>query len=339
MRIVHPLLLLATLLTVALALGQVAATDFPGVEGYEPMSVPADNPVTPGKIALGRQLFFDKRLSGNSTIACASCHMPKYAMTQGPNPSRSVYGEVSGTACPTLVNIGHHKAFFWEGSGPTLEDASHGMWMFMLVRPKAGRPTAEEIAQRLNAIPAYRDAFQKEFGVPADPALIGKALATFLRTITSNHSPWMRFYRGREQSAISAAARRGYALFDGKASCSNCHSGVLLTDLQYHNVGVGSKDEKPRQGRFEITKVERDRGAFKTPTLLNVARTAPYFHDHSVKTLEAAVDQMLGGGIANPNLDRGNLRPVQLTPAERRDLLAFLRSLNTDTDIPAPNLP
>src|SRR5258705_214624 len=186
MRIVHPLLLLAALLTAALALGQVPATDFPGVEGYEPMSVPADNPVTPGKIALGRQLFFDKRLSGNNTIACASCHMPKYAMTQGPKPSASAYGDVSDTACPTLVNIGHHKEFFWEGSGATLEEASRGMWLFMLVRPKAGRPTAADIAQRLNAIPAYRDAFQAEFGAPVDPALIGKALATFLRTITSN---------------------------------------------------------------------------------------------------------------------------------------------------------
>ena len=306
-----------------------------GVVGYEPMTIPADNPVTVGKVALGRQLFFDKRMSGNQTIACASCHIPRYGLTQGPKPAKGAYDDTGDTACPSLINVGHQQHFFWEGSADRLEDAVRGVWMFMLVQPKPGRPTPADIAARINSVPEYRTAFERELGAPASPALMAKALATFLRTLDSNGSPWMRFYRGHDSHAMSAAARRGYALFDGKAACSNCHSGVLLTDLQFHNVGV----EPAADARSGITKNERDRGAWKTPSLLNVARTAPYFHNHSVKTLEAAVDQMLGGGIDNPNIDRANLKPVQLSPAEKRDLLAFLRSLNTDTTLGPPKLP
>jgi cytochrome c peroxidase len=303
--------------------------EVPGVEGYQPMLVPAENPMTPGKIALGRRLFLDRRLSGNETLACATCHRPQYALTQGPKRRSGAYDETGETACPSLVNVGHQQQFFWEGSAPTLEKAINGVWLFILVQPKPGRPTAADIAARLNAIPEYRTAFQREFGAPADPQSIVKSLATFLRTLNSNDSAWMRFARGHQTNAITAAARRGYALFDGKALCSNCHSGILLTDLQFHNVGVGSKANPPEEGRYGITKIDRDRGAFKTPSLLNVALTAPYFHDHSVKTLEAAVDQMLGGGIENPHVDRTNLKPVKLSAAERKDLLAFLRSLVT----------
>lgn len=306
-----------------------------GVDGYEPMSIPADNPITPGTVALGRQLFFDKRLSGNQTIACVSCHLPRYGLTQGPKPVKGAYDDTGSTACPSLINAGHQQHFFWEGSADTLETAVRGIWMFQLVQPKPGRPTAADIAARLNAVPEYRAAFERELGAPASPPLIAKALATFLRTLNSNGSPWMRFNRGHDSRAISAAAQRGYAIFDGKAACANCHSGVLLTDLQFHNVGV----EWNAEARFGMTKIERDRGAWKTPSLLNVARTTPYFHDHSVRTLEAAVDQMLGGGIDNPHLDRANLQPRRLTRQERSDLLAFLRSLNTDTAIPEPRLP
>jgi cytochrome c peroxidase len=311
-----PVLTLALLLALGIAAG---AAEVPGVDGYQPMVVPDDNPITPGKISLGRQLFFDKRLSGDLSTSCASCHIPRYAWTQGPKPAG--------------------PAYFWEGAVPSLEKAIRGMWMFALLEKKEGQPTLEDIAERLNAVPAYREAFERELGGPATPEAVAKALATFVRTLNSNGSAWMRFYRGNDPGAMSAAARRGYLLFDGKARCSNCHSGVLLTDLQYHNVGVDSTGPKPNLGRYRVTKNDRDRSAFKTPSLLNVARTAPYFHDHSVQTLEAAVDQMLGAGIDNPNLDRGNLTPVTLTAKERKDLLAFLRSLNTDTSMAAPKLP
>jgi cytochrome c peroxidase len=331
-----PLLTLALLLSLGLA---AIAGEVPGVDGYQPMVVPDDNPITPGKVSLGRQLFFDKRLSGDLSTSCASCHIPRYAWTQGPKPAGPAYGKLLRIACPSLVNSGHQTALFWEGAVPSLERAVRGMWMFAMLEKKEGLPTPEDIAERLNALPLYRQAFERELGGPATPDRIAQALATFLRTLNSNGSAWMRFYRGNDPGAMSAAARRGYVLFDGKARCSNCHSGVLLTDLQYHNVGVDSTGPKPNLGRYRVTKNDRDRSAFKTPSLLNIGRTAPYFHDHSVKTLEEAVDQMLGGGLDNPNLDRANLAPVTLTANERKDLLAFLRSLDTNTSVAAPKLP
>src|SRR5437763_33241 len=127
------LLLIFTLLAIV---GQAGATDIPGVDGYQPMDVPADNPMTPGKIALGRRLFFDKRLSGNETISCASCHIPRYALTQGPKPVKGAYDSAGDTACPSLVNVGHQQQFFWEGSAKTLEEAVRGVWLFILVQPK-----------------------------------------------------------------------------------------------------------------------------------------------------------------------------------------------------------
>jgi cytochrome c peroxidase len=328
-------LAVALLTLFLLAATLTRAADLPGVDGYEPMAVPDSNPFTRGKALLGHDLFFDKRLSGNERISCSSCHVPQYAFTQGPDPSPSAYGKKIGRACPSLVNVGHHKAFFWEGSATSLEDAVKGVWLFILVQPKPDRPTAGDIAARLNADPAMRKRFARELGGEATPDRIVNALATYLRTLTSDGSKWMRFYRGNDPAAFPPAARRGYLLFDGKAGCTNCHSGVLLTDLQFHNVGVGSQVEKPDPGRGGITKNDRERGAFKTPSLLNVGRTAPYFHDHSVKTLEEAVDQMLAGGIANPHLD-GNLKPAHLTAAEREDLLAFLRALDTPTAGAAP---
>lgn len=137
---------------------------------------------------------------------------------------------------------------------------------------------------------------------------------------------------------MSPSARRGWVLFDGKAGCTGCHNGVLLTDLQYHNVGIGMRASKPDLGRFDITEEPRHRGAFKTPALLNVSRSAPYFHDGSVATLPAAVEQLLAGGLRNPHLDP-SLKPVKLTPDERQDVLAFLEALTVDFDLPSPQLP
>jgi cytochrome c peroxidase len=291
------------------------------------MVIPADNRVTSGKIALGKRLFADKRLSGDRSVACASCHQAQYGFTQGPELHAGAYGVKMNRACPSLINVGHQREFFWEGSVPQLESAVRGVWQFILVAPAEGRPTIDDVTKRVNADAQYRHAFRREFGSEATPVLISRALATYLRTLDSNDLKWTRFYRG-DTKALPIAARRGYAIFNGKAACSACHSGLMLTDLQYHNVGIGSKGREPASGRFAITQQPRDRGAFKTPTLLYIARTAPYFHDHSVATLEEAVDQMLNGGIDNPNLDRTHLQAVRLTATERSDLLAFLRALS-----------
>ncbi|MBI1941795.1 MAG: c-type cytochrome, partial [Acidobacteria bacterium] len=165
-----------------------------------------------------------------------------------------------------------------------------------------------------------------------------QAISAFERTIVANESAWIRFREG-DESALSEQARRGWTVFNEKAKCANCHDGLLLTDLQYHNIGIGMKAKEPDVGRFKVTNVEKDKGAFKTPTLMDISKSAPYFHDGSVATLEEAVDLMLRGGIKNPNLDTVNLKPVKLTKEERDDLLAFLRALDVEYRVAEPMLP
>jgi cytochrome c peroxidase len=196
----------------------------------------------------------------------------------------------------------------------------------------------DQICQTLDAIEGYRTAFQAVFAAGCTPDNVSKALAAFMRTIVSTDSPWIRFREG-DTSALSEAARRGWDVFDQKAQCSRCHAGILLTDQQYHNVGIGMDAAEPDLGRYRVTESDADRGAFKTPTLLDVSKSAPYFHNGSVATLEAAVDLMLGGGLDNPSLDRTNLQPATLTAEERADLLQFLRELTARYTIVAPTLP
>ena len=324
---------------VALALGApvVAPSDWPALARYEAMVVPLDNPMSHPKVELGKQLFFDPRVSGDASTACVTCHRPDHGLTDGRRSSVAAYGIPSGRACPTLWNVGYQQALLWEGAAPTIEKAILGIWRFMLAPGKEGQASPADVAARLNSVEGYREQFQRAFGEEATVENVPKALAAFLRTLVANRSAWIRFQEG-ERDALSPAARKGWAVFDGKAGCTQCHNGQLLTDLQYHNVGIGMGGEKPEVGRFSVTRNERDRGAFKTPTLLNVSRTAPYFHDSSVPSLEEAVDLMSGGGRPNPHLDAA-LQPVKLTRAERASLLAFLRELTVDFAIPPPDLP
>jgi cytochrome c peroxidase len=208
----------------------------------------------------------------------------------------------------------------------------------MGVSGKDGRPSTAEIAAKLNQIAGYVTAFQKAFGGPATPDNIVQAIATFERTIVSSNSAWIRFRSG-DQSAFSDAAKRGWQIFSEKAKCTNCHDGLLLTDQEYHNVGIGMDAPKPDVGRFTVTKDEKDTGAFKTPTLLDISKSAPYFHNGSVATLEEAVDIMVNGGKKNKHLDTVNLKPAKLTEAEKDALLAFLRSLDAEYAITEPVLP
>lgn len=293
--------------------------------------------MTPAKVALGKQLFFDRRMSGDGSTACVSCHQPEHGLTDSRRRSVGAYGQVQGRACPTLWNVGYQQAFFWEGSAPTLEDAIEGVWRYVLAPGKEGRASAEDVVRRLDAVSGYREQFRQVFGQGATVENVTKSLAAFLRTLVANRSGWVRFQDGDEE-ALSPGARRGWMIFEGKAACTGCHNGLLLTDLQYHNVGIGMRAAKPDLGRFDIADEPRYRGAFKTPTLLNVSRSAPYFHDGSVATLAAAVDQMLAGGLANPHLDP-SIKPVKLTPGERQDLLVFLEALTVEFDVSVPELP
>jgi cytochrome c peroxidase len=302
---------------------------------YEAMSIPEDNQMSPEKVALGRQLFFDKRLSGDGTLSCYSCHVCENGLTDGRPTAIGAFQQPLTRSSPTLWNIGYHKEFYWDGRSGSLEAQALAAW-------KGGNMGAnpDEIVAKLNAIEGYRTQFQQVFGTDATPETVVKAIAAYERGIIGGDAAWDRYLAG-DEAAVTEDAKRGWKIFDEKAKCTNCHSGVLFTDLQYHNVGIGMDKPNPDVGRFTVTKRPEDTGAFKTPTLRDIAKSAPYFHDGRVATLEEAVDGMLGGGINNPHLDRKNLKKVTLTPEERKDLLAFLRALSTNCPpyISAPPLP
>ena len=299
---------------------------------YEPMPIPPDNPMTPEKVALGRQLFFDERLSGDGSRSCYSCHVCEKGLTDGLAKSVGAFNKQLPRSSPTLWNIGYHKEFYWDGRSPSLEKQAMAAWTGANMGAKA-----DEIAVKLNALQGYRAQFQKVFGADATPDNIVKAIAAFERTIISGDTAWDR-YRAGNQSALNASATRGWNIFQA-IKCTNCHDGVLLSDQQYHNVGIGMDLKEPDVGRFKVTNKPEDTGAFKTPTLRDIAESAPYFHDGSVATLEEAVDIMLGGGKPNPYLDNKNLEKRNVLPDQREDLLNFLRALNVDCGLKKPALP
>ena len=301
---------------------------------YEAMEVPADNPTTPEKAALGRQLFFDKRLSGDETRSCYSCHVCEHGLTDGLPKAIGAFNKQLPRSSPTLWNIGYHKEFYWDGRSPSLEKQAMAAWQGGNMGAKDHEA---EIVAKINGLQGYRSQFQRVFGGEATAENIMQALSAFERTIISGDTAWDRWQAG-DQSAASEAARRGFEVFK-QAKCNNCHDGVLLTDQQFHNVGIGMDAPEPDKGRYNATKKDEDTGAFKTPTLRDIARSAPYFHDGSVATLEDAVDLVLSGGKPNQYLDKKNLEKRTITPDQRRDLLEFLKSLNVDCRLSEPRLP
>ncbi len=301
---------------------------------YEPMTIPADNPMTEEKVALGKQLFFDERLSIDGSKSCYSCHVCEHGLTDGLPKAIGPGNKTLPRHSPTLWNIGYHREYYWDGRSPSLEKQAMAAWTGgnMGVGDKAN-----EVVARLNALQGYREQFQKVFQTDVTAENIMKAIAAFERTIISGDTAWDR-YRAGNNSAISESAYRGWNIFQ-TIKCTNCHDGVLFTDQQYHNIGIGMDLPTPDVGRFTVTKKPEDTGAFKTPTLRDVARSAPYFHDGSAKTLEEAVDIMLAGGKPNQYLDKKNLQPQRVLPEQREDLLNFLRSLNVDCGLKKPPLP
>lgn len=303
---------------------------------YEPMAIPADNPMTPEKVALGRQLFFDERLSVDNSRSCYSCHVCEKGLTDGLGKAVGALNKQLPRSSPTLWNIGYHSEFYWDGRSGSLEKQAMAAWQGGNMGAKDHE---DEIVGRINALAGYRSQFQKVFNSEATRDNIFQAIAAFERTIISGDTAWDKFRAG-DESALSAEAKRGWQVFQD-AKCTNCHDGVLLTDQLYHNVGVGMDKPEAEQdkGRFVKTQNVADTGAFKTPTLRDIAKSAPYFHDGSAATLEEAVDFMLGGGRENPHLDKKNLEKRTITPEQRADLLAFLRSLNVDCKLTKPPLP
>ncbi len=298
--------------------------------GLPPIHHSADPP-TAESISLGRKLFHDVKLSSDNTLSCASCHKPDLFFMDGQPTATGVNGQVGARNTPTALNAVYNVAQFWDGRSPSLEDQAGGP----IANPKEMNLPHQMCVAKLNADPAYIAEFAQVFGAgPITMNKIQKAIADFERTLLSGNSPFDRYQFGGDKTALSPAAIRGLAIFTDRrrGNCSTCHliaeRFALFTDGLFHNLGAGmdSNGELVDLGRFVQTKVEADRGLFRTPSLRNVAKTAPYMHDGSLKTLKDVVDFYVGGGSSNPQLD-AEIKPLVLTGQERADLVAFLESL------------
>ena len=291
----------------------------------EAFKVPADNPITKEKVELGRLLFFDKRLSANNTIACASCHIPALAFTDGQPVSTGINSQQGGRSAPTAINRGFSTAQFWDGRAATLEDQSIGPFANLI---EHGFASHDELIKKINSIKGYKKIFSNVYGESKlTKENVGRAIAAFQRTLISGNSPFDRFDYDGDQKAISESAKRGKNLFFDKARCNLCHMGTNFSDEKFHNIGIGWDDSDTLDlGRYRVSKNEKDLGAFKTPTLREITKTAPYMHDGRFATLEDVIKHYNKGGVKNPFLDN-QVIPLNLSDLEIKDLLSMLRSL------------
>lgn len=270
-----------------------------GLDRYMP--VPEENPLTAESIEIGRQLFFDTRLSGSGTLCCASCHDPKLAFADSHPVAVGIDNRAGRRNSPALINRGYGRAFFWDARAESLEN--------QVVQPiedpnELGSSLADAAAR---------------VGIAAGE--VARGLASFVRSILSGNSRFDRFMDG-DQKALTAEERAGLSLFRGKANCVGCHAGPNFTDERIHNTGIAWRD-----GRLQD--VGAGGGTFKTPTLREITRTGPYMHDGSFESLSEVVDFYDGGGRANPRLDP-LVRKLGLTPAEKTQIVAFLQALSGD---------
>lgn len=286
--------------------------------------IPKDNPLTADKVELGRLLFFDNRLSKNNTIACVSCHLPGKGFTDGKPVSTGVFNLKGGRSAPASFNRVFADAQFWDGRAATLEEQSIGPFTNPV---EHGFANYDEMVVKMKKLAGYRKWFKDVFGTDVTMDGVAKAIASFQRTILSGNSPADRFDYGGEEGAISEEAKRGLELFRGKARCVRCHSNFNFSDEKYHNLGIGWDNNTVDLGRYMVTKNPDDIGAFKTPTLREISRTAPYMHDGRFKTLEEVVEFYDRGGIKNPHQDN-TIIPLELTGQEKKDIVAYLRALN-----------
>jgi cytochrome c peroxidase len=290
---------------VLLLAGAAFAADPPlGLDIYMP--VPAANPLTPAGIELGRKLFFDTDLSRDRSVACATCHDPKRAFSDGRRLARGVGGAEGTRNAPALINRGYGRSFFWDGRAGTLEQQA----LEPIFNPLEMALSPAELEQRMK--------------LPASE--IAAALASYVRTLRSGASRFDRFSSG-QADALSALEKAGLEVFRGKGHCVTCHVGPNFTDEEFHNTGVAWRDGNwTDPGRFAVSGAEQDRGAFKTPTLRDLVLTAPYMHDGSFATLEEVVDFYSEGGRRAPNLD-AEIRARRFSADEKLALVAFLRAL------------
>ncbi len=325
--------------------------------GANNISIPADNPMTRAKIELGRQLFFDTRLSSDNTISCASCHHPEDGYGRNTTFGVGVGGQKGGRNSPVAFNRILSSIQFWDGRAGTLEDQAKGP----IANPIEMGNTHDAAVKTLKGIEGYRLQFESIFpgkGITIDT--VAQAIATFERALVTGASPadyyepyanfvknfrdelkdldafkkddlesynqYWSLKRASDAHPITASAIRGRDLFFGKANCTACHAGANFTDEKYHNIGIGMDKPKPDLGRYDQTKIEKDKGAFKTPTVRNISQTGPYMHDGSLKTLEEVVEWYDKGGHPNPYLS-DKMKKLNLTAQEKEDLVSYMKAL------------
>ncbi len=294
---------------------------------YEPLPegiYPQTNPWSKEKEELGKLLYFDPRLSGDNTISCATCHHPDKGWSDGLPRAIGFGGKELGRHSPTLINSGYFEVQFWDGRAPTLEAQAKGP----IQAPGEMNQKADALIAELNAIPDYKERFAKVFGesgITFDN--IAKAIATFERSVVSKNSAYDKYMAG-DTEAMPPSAVNGMMLFFGKAKCSICHNGPAFTDSGFHNIGVQQHGPlKEDLGRFNVSKDDIDKGAFKTPGLRSVSQTAPYMHDGSKATLKDVLEFYNRGGDVAENRS-ALITPLELSDQEVLDLVAFLKALD-----------
>jgi cytochrome c peroxidase len=295
--------------------------------GLPELPVPEDNPLTVEKIALGKQLYFDKRLSKDGTISCATCHDPKMAWAEHRPTSKGINDQLGGANSPTVINSAYAKVLFWDGRAASLEEQAAGP----IENPIEMGHSLPVCCTELSKVEDYQKEFEAAFGTPeVTPDRVVKAIASFERTILSGNSPYDKFKNG-DESALNDAQKRGMDLFEN-SGCADCHTPPLFSNYRFMNAGIGMDKEKPDQGRKAVTGDEKDLGKYRVAPLREVANTAPYFHDGSVATLEEAVTTMAHGGIPNDNLSvmMKAVGENKLTDAQIKDLVEFLKALSGD---------
>jgi cytochrome c peroxidase len=366
--------LVAALLLGGVLFGAIMAQGGPSRDrdallGLPPVPIPADNPQTPAKIALGDKLFHDKRFSTTGEVSCATCHDKDKAFTDSPLSVSEGINKLTGTRnAPTVLNAVYMKTMFWDGRSPSLEDQS----LHPFINPvEMGLPDHEPILAVIREDPEYLGAFEDVFGKTGEAITmkeVTQAIASFERDQVAGDTPFDRWYFEGDDEAMTAAQKRGYELFINQARCVSCHTieqtQALFTDNRFHNIGVGINDvqedvpdlarefvraeltntevdvtvltdrKTSELGRFAVTHVFDGLGAFKTPTLRNVAATAPYMHDGSLKTLRDVVVHYNNGGVTEEG-DRvndflsGGIRPLNLDDQQIDDLVAFMEALTS----------
>jgi cytochrome c peroxidase len=281
---------------------------------------PGDNPSSPAKARLGQELFFDPILSGARDMSCSTCHQPALSWGDGRARAIGANHEPMALRSPTLIDVAWMERLGWDGKFRDLESVA-----FSPITAHDNMDLAEDEAlARLRAVPAYVQLYREAFGTAdIDRHGIEQALATYQRSIVSGEAPFDRWVAG-DASAITPAAKRGFALFNGRAGCASCHSGWPFSDGSFHDIGTATGDDIGR-GRLFPTSVKL-RYAFKTPTLRDVARRAPYMHDGSLPNLRAVIDLYDRGGVARPSR-ADEIHPLGLSERDKEDLLAFLDTL------------